>query len=482
MTPSSHSVIEGASDATAADVDRVAELAAQAFRSFRDSSNSQRANLLRMIADGIEALGSDLVECVHFETALPAGRIESERTRTCAQLRMFADLAEKDSWRDLRTDPSEPDRQPLPRPEVRSLLRPLGPIAVFGAGNFPLAFSVAGGDTAAALAVGCPVIVKAHPAHPGTSALVGRVIQQALAAGGLPAGVFSLLFDSGHDVAVALVRHSAVKAAAFTGSRTGGLALWRAALERPVPIPVFAEMSSVNPVFLLPQALQAKGEAIAVGLHASLTVGIGQFCTKPGLVFVQDSAAARRLLESLAEKVRTTPPGTMLTPAIAVRYQADIRSRTDNSGARLLATTNASGTQVPASIHFTDSATFLGNPVLAEEIFGPCTLIVTCDSAADMIRCANALSGQLTATLWADATEWAHADDLLSVLELKVGRLVMNGFPTGVEVGAATTHGGPFPATTDSRFTSVGTRSILRFVRPVAYQNFPEALLPKSRE
>jgi 2,5-dioxopentanoate dehydrogenase len=459
--------------ASAADVARAAEAADAAFYVYGRSPASVRARLLRTIAQGIEQLGETLTERATRETGLPHARIVNECARTCSQLRLFADLAESDAWIDERIDVADPARQPQPKPRLRSRLRPLGPVAVFGASNFPLAFSVAGGDTAAALAVGCPVIVKAHPAHPGTSLLVGEVITKAVRECGLPAGVFALLFDAGHEIGVSLMQHPAIQAGAFTGSRSGGLALWRVAQERPQPVPFFAEMSSVNPVFLFPGKLHAAPESIAVGLHASMTLGVGQFCTQPGLIFLCDNDVARLVLDRLAVKVQNTVAGTMLTAGICDAYARGIQTRAEVKGVRVRACGHApaSPTQAQATLHTADVATYLNHPVLAEEIFGPTSLVIQCKSPDEYVPCAQRLEGQLTATVWGEREELQQQRELLWVLEQKAGRLVCNGFPTGVEVGTAMVHGGPFPATTDSRFTSVGTRALLRFVRPVAYQD-----------
>jgi alpha-ketoglutaric semialdehyde dehydrogenase len=458
--------------ASAAQVEQAASAAAAAFPDYSRRSGRERAALLRGIAAGIEALGHTLIEQVILETALPAVRVTTECARTCMQLRMFADVAEEGSWVDERIDAADPTRQP-PKPQVRSLLRPLGPVVVFGASNFPLAFSVAGGDTASALAVGCPVIVKAHPAHPNTSAMVGKVIDAAVARCGLPKGVFSLLFDAGYEVGLALVQHPAIKAGTFTGSIRGGLALLRAAQGRSEPMPFFAEMGSVNPVFILPGALVKHSKAIAAGLQAPMGLGCGQFCTKPGLIFLIDDPAGRDFLETLAELFSMTPAGALLTQAMRDVYEASTRERAASRGVQTLAKVAAvgRGAHVGAALFAVDAAAFIETPSLAEEIFGPTSLVILCRTFADYERCAERLQGQLTATVWADAQELRAHGNLLWLLEQKVGRLLFNGFPTGVEVGPAMMHGGPFPSTSDSRFTSVGTRALLRFVRPVAYQN-----------
>jgi alpha-ketoglutaric semialdehyde dehydrogenase len=459
-----------------AQLDAAVQNAATAFRNYSRQTGPRRAQLLRAIADGIEGLGERLLECVMRETALPQARVINERGRTCMQLRLFAALAEEGAWVDERTDMADAARQP-PKPCVRSLLRPIGPVAIFGASNFPLAFSVAGGDTASALAVGCTVIVKAHPAHPETSKLIGQVIEDAVVRCALPRGVFTLVFDEGFEIGVALINHPLVKAGAFTGSQRGGLALLRVAQQRAEPIPFFAEMGSINPVFILPSALEARAEEIAVGLHASMVLGVGQFCTQPGLLFTTDDASGRTFLEKVARLVAGTACGTMLTAGMRNEYERLVTHRCSLPGVTTQARVDAStGTTAGAALCSVDARTFLSTPALQDEVFGPTTLAVLCDSASDYARCAERLHGQLTATVWTLGDEALAYDDLLWTLEQKVGRVLFNGFPTGVEVGTAMMHGGPFPATSDSRFTSVGTRAIQRFVRPIAYQGEMAAL------
>lgn len=459
--------------ATVEEVNAAAEAAAAAFYPYSRSTPAVRARFLRAVASGIEALGSTLIECAARETALPEARLVGERGRTCAQLRMFAEIAEANKWIDECIEAGDPARSPQPKPLIRSRFVPLGPVVVFGASNFPLAFSVAGGDTASALAVGCPVIVKAHSAHPETSALVGKVVSLAAEEGALPTGVFALLFDAGYEVGVRLVQHPRIMAGAFTGSRSGGVALWRAAQTRAQPIPFFAEMSSVNPIFVFPGAAAAKGSVIAPGLHASITGSVGQLCTKPGLVFVVDDKATKVWLDALVPLLSQSAPGSMLTSAIRTACERLLEERTAIEGVRSLAQTaiTADPTRVGAVLLGVAVDTFLCTPALHDEIFGPTSLIVHCSSPADFLRCAQALEGQLTATIWAEPNELKGQEEFLWTLEQRAGRLVFNGFPTGVEVGRATVHGGPYPATTDSRFTSVGTRALARFIRPVAYQN-----------
>ncbi|HWL15699.1 MAG TPA: aldehyde dehydrogenase (NADP(+)) [Opitutus sp.] len=468
--------------ASLADVDAAMTAAAQAFGRYRELSGADRAHLLEAIATEIEALGDALLERAVAETGLPLARLTGERARTCGQLRLFAQLVREGSWVDARIDPALPDRQPLPRPDLRRMLRPLGPVVVFGASNFPLAFSVAGGDTASALAAGCPVVVKAHPAHPGTSELVAGAITRAIANCGLPPGLFSLLHGDGATIGIALVKHPATTAVGFTGSHTAGRALFDAAVSRPHPIPVFAEMSSVNPVFLLAGAVETRGPALAQGLLGSFTLGVGQFCTKPGLVFAQRSAHTDALLSALAQAVRAASCGTMLTAGIRDAFARHRDTITAIPGVSLVAQSPAAPAGADAAMHASVASTtaenFLAHPELATEAFGPFTLVVLADSAEQLAACASALEGQLTATVHGTPEDLENARPLLATLEQKAGRVLLNGFPTGVEVCAAMNHGGPYPATTDVRFTSVGTAAILRFARPVCYQGYPDGLLP----
>jgi NADP-dependent aldehyde dehydrogenase len=361
------------------------------------------------------------------------------------------------------------------------MLRPLGPVAVFGASNFPLAFSVAGGDTVSALASGNPVVVKAHPAHPGTSELVGKAVQQAIRESGLPAGVFALLFDAGIEVGISLVQHSAIKAIAFTGSASGGQALMRLAAERPEPIPCYAEMGSANPLFILSGAMRERSAQLAQGLQASFTLSSGQFCTKPGLVFVPDSES-EEFMRGVQTGVGETQPYGMLTHGIAAKYNQAIQQRVAAGQARLIAGTSdaveTDGACGAATVFGISLADFLAHPELGEEVFGPTTLLIHYGSQNDLLTAAKKLHGHLTATIHGTEKDLAHAHELIRVLETKVGRILFNGYPTGVEVNHAMVHGGPFPATSDGRSTSVGTQAILRFVRPVCYQDFPDAALP----
>jgi alpha-ketoglutaric semialdehyde dehydrogenase len=468
--------------ATAAQVDQAAKLAARAFQRYGTLTGRQKAAFLREIATRIQSLGSELTERAVAETGLPAPRIQSETGRTCHQLRLFADMVEEGSWIDARIDQADPARQPLPKPDVRSLLKPLGPVVVFCASNFPLAFSVAGGDTASAFAAGCPVIVKAHHAHPGTAEMVGQVVLDAALACDLPEGVFSLLYGAGSDVGVALIRHPLVKAGGFTGSRSGGRALFDAASSRPEPIPFYAEMSSVNPVFILPRAMAERGEQIAAGLHASVTLGAGQFCTKPGLVFTAADAISKSFAKRLEELMAVSTPFTMLTPGIFSSYQKGVSSRRGHESVETLAlpelVKGPGGCHATAALFQTDAQSYVADPDLSAEVFGPSTLLISYDGREQMLELARGLEGHLTATIHGTEDDFREHEQLLAILEQKVGRIVFNGFPTGVEVCHAMVHGGPYPATSDGRSTSVGTRAIYRFTRQVCYQGFPDFGLP----
>ena len=459
--------------ATEPELNAAVESAAAAAQFLAASSGPERTKLLRAMADSIDAAASELIECAHLETALPEQRLKGEVARTSNQLRLFASVAEEGSWVMARIDTADPQRTP-PKPDIRSMLRPLGPVAVFGASNFPLAFSVAGGDTASALAAGNPVIVKAHPAHPGTSELAGRALTSAVQQCGCPAGTFSLLFDAGTHIGSALVRHPLIRAVGFTGSFKGGRALMDLAASREQPIPVYAEMGSANPVFILPRALRERGESIAAGLHTSFTLGAGQFCTKPGLVFANSPEPP--FLARLRELTTNGPGFSLLSSGIAEAYAKGLQHRS-----ALPATTGPqtdTGFTAHAALLETDYASFAADPSLHEELFGPSTLLITGAGHEEMLAAARALTGHLTASIFGTDDDLRESAELISILETKVGRLVFNGFPTGVEVTHAMVHGGPYPATSDGRSTSVGTQAILRFARPVCYQDFPQHALP----
>ncbi len=457
--------------ASIADVESAVAAAADAFDSFANIAGSKRAMFLRAIADGIDASAAELIERANLETALPIPRLTGEVARTSSQLRLFAGVLDEGSWVTARIETADPTRTP-PKPDLRSMLRPLGPVVVFGASNFPLAFSVAGGDTASAFAAGNPVIVKAHPAHPGTSELVGNIISHAAKQAGLPGGVFSLLFDSGHQVGAALVQHPEVKAVAFTGSFRGGRALMDLAAQREVPIPVYAEMGSTNPVFILPRALAERGEALAKGLHGSFILGGGQFCTKPGLVFASE---APPFLNALRASVVSSPAFSLLTEGIATIFSKSVEDRGSMQTAK--GTAAGEGFSAQVSLLETDGASFLADHSLAEEVFGPTTLLIHCTGLDQMLHAARNLGGHLTATVLGTDQDLADSADLLRILETKVGRVIFNAFPTGVEVNHAMVHGGPYPATSDGRSTSVGSQAIFRFTRPVSYQGLPQTAL-----
>ncbi|MEQ5835978.1 aldehyde dehydrogenase (NADP(+)) [Marinobacter sp. NFXS9] len=463
-------------------VEQACRLAERSFDTYRETSLEERARFLEAIAEAIENIGEPLVERAMAESGLPQARIEGERGRTCGQLRLFAQVVRSGEWLDVRVDPALPDRTPMPRVDLRQRHIALGPVAVFGASNFPLAFSVAGGDTASALAAGCPVVVKAHPAHPGTSELVGQAIQSAVKACGLPEGVFSLLFGAGNDLGQALVSDPRIQAVGFTGSRGGGLALTALAQSRPQPIPVYAEMSSINPVFLLPEALKARGDSLAEGFVASLNMGAGQFCTNPGLVVAIKGPELDRFVDVAAAAVKESGAQTMLTPGIHDAYTSGV-SKLAGQGTVDEVARGQSGDQpnaCQAGLFRTDAADFLKDEALQAEIFGASSLIIACDDEATVLKVAQQLEGQLTATLQMDDADTDAARSLVRTLERKAGRLLVNGWPTGVEVCHAMVHGGPFPATSDSRTTSVGSAAIHRFLRPVCYQNLPDALLPEA--
>ena len=453
-------------------------LAWAAFDAYRETSLADRATFLESIADNIEALGDELIERAGAETGLPRPRILGERGRTCGQLRTFARTVRAGEWLDVRVDTAQPKRQQLPRADLRQRHVPLGPVAVFGASNFPLAFSVAGGDTASALAAGCPVIVKAHGAHPGTSELVGRAVAQAVNQCGLPDGVFSLLYGSGREVGIALVTDPRIKAVGFTGSRSGGVALTQAAKARPEPIPVYAEMSSINPVYLFPAALEARAEGLAQGFVTSLTQGAGQFCTNPGLVIAVAGAALDRFISAAGELLSHCAAQTMLTPGIFTAYQTGVGALAAHAQVVAKGLHAQGPNQGQAYLFVTRAEAFLTNSHLQAEVFGAASLVVICANENEVRQVSEHLEGQLTATLHLDEADLPCAKTLLPVLERKAGRLLVNGWPTGVEVCDAMVHGGPFPATSDSRSTSVGTAAILRFLRPVCYQDFPDTLLP----
>lgn len=469
---------KGASDD---DISRACNLAAAAFIPYRQTSVEDRAVFLETIAENILAIGDELVTRCMAETGLPRGRIEGERGRTMMQLRLFAEVLRDGSYLDIRHDPALPDRKPAPCPDLRLMNQPLGPVAVFAASNFPLAFSVAGGDTASALAAGCPVLVKAHSAHPGTSELVGRAIVAAAEHCGMPAGVFALLYGPGNAIGQALVAHPTIKAVGFTGSRGGGMALMRTAAARPYPIPVYAEMSSINPVYLFPGALTERAEEIAKGFVGSLTLGAGQFCTNPGLVIAVEGEGLDRFLNAASESLNVASAQVMLTSGICQSYTEGVRKLSEHPAVVEVGRGPVgSDTQGQAALFQVDAETFLADASLHAEVFGAASLVVVCKDTGVFRQIAEALEGQLTCALHISESDHSLAVDMMPTLEELAGRILCNGFGTGVEVAHAMVHGGPFPATSDGRSTSVGSLAIARFLRPVCYQDFPAGLLPKS--
>jgi NADP-dependent aldehyde dehydrogenase len=441
---------------------------------------AQRAAFLRRVAEKIDALGDTLTQRAMLESGLPEARLNGERGRTVGQLRLFAEEVESGGWQGLRIDHAIPDRAPMPKPDLRMRKVPVGPVAVFGASNFPLAFSVAGGDTAAAWAAGCCVVVKGHPAHPGTSELVAGAILEAIRESGLPDGVFSLVNGTTNALGEALVKDPRIAAVGFTGSRAGGLALMGHAAARPVPIPVYAEMSSVNPVVLMPARLEEAAEALGAAYVGSLSLGAGQFCTNPGILLTVAGEAATRFVGAVAEALRSVPAQTMLTSGIQGAYAKGIEAITGH-GATLVGTgTEGSSACGRAHVFTVSGAEFRANPALGHEVFGPSSIIVTCEDMTELAAILQGMEGQLTATLHMAPADYDAARTLLPILEALAGRIIANAWPTGVEVTHAMIHGGPFPATSDGRSTSVGTLAIDRFLRPVSYQDLPAALLPKA--
>lgn len=458
--------------------------AKEAFPSFSTLDPEAHAAFLEAIADNIDAIGEELITRAAQETGLPAARLQGERARTTGQLRLFAGVVRQGDFRGVRIDPALPGRTPLPRPDIRQRQVPLGPVAVFGASNFPLAFSTAGGDTASALAAGCPVVFKAHNAHPGTSELVGQAVTKAVRDAGLHPGVFSLIYGPGASIGQALVADPAIKAVGFTGSQSAGIALMKTAAARPEPIPVYAEMSSLNPVFVFEGALNGSAEqidALAAAYLTAVTGSSGQLCTSPGLLFAPTGEAGDKLAAAVARAAAACAGQTMLTEGIAGSWNSGTEALGSAAGVELLGQGTPGPTEnAPAPTIFgTGVRQFLDNHVLHEEIFGAASLVIRYDSTDDLLQAAARMEGQLTASLQLTEQDYSTAAPLIPVLEQKVGRIIVNGWPTGVEVGHAMVHGGPFPATSDSRTTSVGTLAIHRFLRPVAYQNLPQELLPE---
>ena len=464
---------------TREEIEKAVELASSAFTAFRDLSGGRRAEFLDAIAEQLEAVSEDLVEVYTLESGLPEGRARGELGRTTGQLRAFASLAREGSWTMARIDTALPDRTPVPKPDIRKCLFPIGPIAVFGASNFPFAVSTAGGDTASALAVGCPVVVKGHPLHAGTGEAVARCVQRAALETKMPEGVFSHLQSSGISLGEQLVQHPLIKAVGFTGSRKAGLALFRLGQERPEPIPVFAEMGSINPVVVLPSAMhESKGWAKAYA--QSVTLGTGQFCTNPGLILGISGPAWDHFVAALSREIREVPAGCMLHKGMAENFRKLKTEFLSQKGVEEVEALQGAGGNalVGAAVARVSGKDFCANPALQQEVFGPFTLMVACSDRKELLQAARMFEGQLTASVLGEPDEIREEPELLDVLKDKVGRLLFNGVPTGVEVCASMHHGGPYPATTDARFTSVGTDAVLRWVRPISFQNTPRELLP----
>lgn len=476
VNPFSGQTIEPAfSSVTDLELDKAVFKAQNAFLKYRKKTGLEKAIFLETIATEIENLGDSLIIRYHQESGLPEARAINERGRTLGQLRLFAAHLREGSWVNATIDFAQPERQPLPRPDLRSMEKPLGPVAVFGASNFPLAFSVAGGDTVSALAAGCPVVFKAHPSHPGTCELVGKAILKASNICSMPDGVFSLIFDNGIAMGQALVKHSLIKAVGFTGSYIGGKSIFDLANSRPEPIPVYAEMGSVNPVFVLPEILKEKGEWIASQYVASVTLGVGQFCTNPGLLFSIKNQGFLDFIKSFGIK---SQGGNLLNKSIQSAYLNGVESLIDYAEILVEGLTSEGETTAQPYFLTTDFPNFCSNKSLSLEVFGPSSILVQTSNIEELVKAAENLEGHLTATIWGTPDELEQNSMLVDILEQKVGRIVINGFPTGVEVCHAMVHGGPFPATTNSQSTSVGTSAITRFTRPVCYQDVPDSLLP----
>jgi len=469
-------------EATPKEINEAVLLATVAFESYKKIAGSKKAEFLNGIADEILSLGDLLIETYCNESGLPEARANGERARTIRQLRSFANLVEEGSWVEATIDTAQALREPAPKPDLRKMMKPLGPVVVFGASNFPLAYSTAGGDTAAALAAGCPVIVKSHPMHAGTGELVASAIIKAAEKTGMPNGVFSNLNSSGIEVGVQLVQHPQVKAVGFTGSIKGGRALFDIAAKREEPIPVFAEMGSINPVVILPRALEVDSEKWAKTYAGSITLGAGQFCTNPGLILGIKSAMLNSFVKRLSQEIVKIDPTCMLHPNIYESYKKNKETSFSQSGVEVVAdySPTVNNNYAKQAVVTVDGATFLKNTTLHHEVFGPYSLVVQCDNTKELEQIIATLEGQLTGTILTDSIEAKDYTDVISALSNRVGRIIFNGVPTGVEVCPAMQHGGPYPASTDSRFTAVGIHSIKRWIRPFSYQDWPNELLPKE--
>jgi alpha-ketoglutaric semialdehyde dehydrogenase len=469
-------------EATSDEINEAATLASEAFKIFRTISGDKKADFLNAIADEILALDDDLIQTYCSESGLPEGRAKGERGRTIGQLRMFAELVKDGSWVEASIDTAIPNREPFPKSDIRKMDIPLGTVVVFGASNFPLAYSTAGGDTAAALAAGCPVIVKSHPMHAGTGELVASAIVKAAKQTGMPEGVFSNLNSSGIEVGVQLVQHPQVKAVGFTGSIRGGRALFDLASKREEPIPVFAEMGSINPVVILPEALKNRSESLAKTYAGSITLGTGQFCTNPGLLLGIKGKSLSSFIQKLSDEIIKIEPSCMLHPNIIGAYESNKQKALAQPELSIVAdfNTEVKTNYARQTITTVEGHTFLENTTLHQEVFGPYSMVVQCENVDQLEAIISKLEGQLTGTLIADNDEMSKYPQIVSAMQNRVGRLIYNGVPTGVEVCPSMVHGGPYPASTDSRFTAVGIHSIKRWVRPFSYQDWPNALLPNE--
>lgn len=468
------------SKGSVANVNTAVEAAELAFLEYGYSSREARATFLNTIADEIDVRGDAITLIGVSETGLPEARLIGERGRTCGQLRLFAQHILQGDYLDKRHDEALPERQPLPRADLKMMQRPIGPVAVFGASNFPLAFSTAGGDTAAALAAGCPVVVKGHSAHPGTGEIVAEAIHAAIEKCTVPAGVFNFIQDDGYEVGAALVQHPLIKAVGFTGSLAGGRVLFDLCVARPEPIPFFGELGSINPMFLFPNALSNRTETLAKGWAASLTMGAGQFCTNPGVAVLLAGKDADEFISMTSESLSSVPAQTMLTDGIAQAYRAGQQHISAVKGVSEILSTASDLRSASPYLYSVSADKWLENDELAEEVFGPLGVVVLASSVEEMLEVAKNLKGQLTCTLHLDEQDTAVAKSFLPVLERKAGRILANAFPTGVEVCDSMVHGGPYPASTNFGATSVGTLSIRRFLRPICYQDIPASLLPKD--
>ena len=469
-------------EATSAEIEMACIIAEKAFQKYKTYSGKQKAAFLNTIADEILALDDELIKAYCSETGLPEGRAKGERGRTVGQLRSFAELVAEGSWVEATIDTAQPERAPMPKSDIRKLMLPIGPVVVFGASNFPLAYSTAGGDTAAALASGCPVIVKSHPMHAGTGELVASAIIKAAEKTGMPNGVFSNINSSGIEVGAQLVKRPEIKAVGFTGSIKGGRALYDLAAQRKEPIPVFAEMGSINPIIILPQAVKNRGEALAKTYASSITLGTGQFCTNPGLVLGIKGDALTRFIQNLSNEIVKIEPSCMLHPNISSAYEFNKQKVISQPDLSLVADykSNVKDNYAKQAIATVEGKIFLENPTLHQEVFGPFSMVVQCESTEQLEQIISQLEGQLTGTIIAEDGEASNYTEVISALQNRVGRIIYNGVPTGVEVCPSMVHGGPYPASTDSRFTAVGIDSIKRWVRPFSYQDWPNELLPNE--